>query len=101
MTPTLILVFSAEAWDVGLNLTNRTAELFAIGSVIAAAVHHLYVQRLTFPRERSQVFTEHKLQTVDHGQVVTYEVDRQVETAKSGILRVGSHSKYGFGELRV
>jgi hypothetical protein len=24
-----------------------------------------------------------------------------VETAKSGILRVGSHSKYGFGELRV
>jgi hypothetical protein len=24
-----------------------------------------------------------------------------VETAKSGILRVGTHSKYGFGELRV
>ncbi|WP_434084153.1 hypothetical protein [Halorarius litoreus] len=59
VTPTLILVFSAEAWDVGLNLTNRTAALFAIGSVIAAAVHLLYVQRLTFPRERSQVFTEH------------------------------------------
>ncbi|WP_233255314.1 hypothetical protein [Haloplanus rallus] len=30
-----------------------------------------------------------------------YEDDRPIETAKSGILRVGSHSKYGFGELRV
>ncbi len=43
----------------------------------------------------------YKLQTVDHRQVVAYEGDRPVETAKSGILRVGSHSKYGFGELRV
>ncbi len=43
----------------------------------------------------------YKLQAVDHGQVVAYEGDRPVETAKSGILRVGSHSKYGFGELRV
>ncbi|MFO7926474.1 MAG: hypothetical protein ACQET5_12870 [Halobacteriota archaeon] len=59
VTPTLILVFSAEAWDVGLNLTNRTTALFAIGSIIAAAVHLLYVQRLSFPRERSQVITEH------------------------------------------
>lgn len=59
VTPTLILVFSAEAWDVGLNLTNRTAALFAVGSVLAAALHLLYVQRLSFPRERSQVITEH------------------------------------------
>jgi len=41
------------------------------------------------------------LETVDHGVVVGYEGDRPAETAKSGILRVGSHSKYGFGELRV
>ncbi len=59
VTPTLILVFSAEAWDVGLNLSNLTAVLFALGSVVAAAVHLLYVQRLWFPRERSQVITEH------------------------------------------
>jgi hypothetical protein len=56
-------------------------------------------------REREERVLEqrevYKLQTVDHGQVVTYEGDRPVETAKSGILRVGSHSKYGFGELRV
>jgi len=48
--------------------------------------------------EQREVYT---LQTVDHGQVVAYEGDRPVETAKNGILRVGSHSKYGFGELRV
>jgi len=59
VTPTLILVFSAEAWDVGLNLSNTVALLFAAGSIVAAAVHLLYVQRLSFPRERSQVITEH------------------------------------------
>ncbi|MEF8821631.1 MAG: hypothetical protein V5A52_05090 [Halovenus sp.] len=56
-------------------------------------------------REREEKVLEqrevYKLQTVDHGQVVAYEGDRPVETAKNGILRVGSHSKYGFGELRV
>jgi len=56
-------------------------------------------------REREEKVLEqrevYKLQTVDHGQMVAYEGDRPVETAKSGILRVGSHSKYGFGELRV
>jgi hypothetical protein len=59
VTPTLILVFSAEAWDVGLNLSNGTAALFAAGSIVAAAVHLLYVQRLSVPRERSHVITEH------------------------------------------
>jgi len=56
-------------------------------------------------REREEKVLEqhevYKLQTVDHGQVVAYEGDRPVETAKSSILRVGSHSKYGFGEFRV
>ncbi|MCD2200733.1 hypothetical protein LPA44_12605 [Halobacterium sp. KA-4] len=48
--------------------------------------------------EQREVYT---LQTVDHGQVVAYKGDRPVETAKSSIRRIGSHSKYGFGELRV
>jgi len=43
----------------------------------------------------------YQLKTVDHGQVVTYDGDRPVETAKNGLRRVGSHSRYGFGELRV
>jgi len=42
----------------------------------------------------------HKLRIVDHGQVVALIGDNPAETAKSGIFRVSSHSKYGFGELR-
>lgn len=41
------------------------------------------------------------LKTVDHGQVVRYAGDDPVETAMNGITRVGTHSKYGFGELRI
>jgi hypothetical protein len=48
--------------------------------------------------EQREVF---RLETVDHGQVVKYLGDRPVETAKNGLMRVGSHSRYGFGELRV
>ena len=48
--------------------------------------------------EQREVF---QLETVDHGQVVKYIGDRPVETAKNGLLRVGSHSRYGFGEIRV
>lgn len=43
----------------------------------------------------------YSLETVDHGMVIGYEGDRPVETAKAGITRVGSHSRYGFGEIRV
>lgn len=39
--------------------------------------------------------------TVDHGQVVGYAGDDPVATARNGVLRVGTHSRYGFGELRV
>ena len=48
--------------------------------------------------EQREVF---RLETVDHGQVVKYLGDRPIETAKNGLTRVGSHSRYGFGELRV
>lgn len=43
----------------------------------------------------------HEVATIDHGQVVAYTGDQPVETAKNGIRRVGTHAKYGFGELRV
>jgi hypothetical protein len=32
---------------------------------------------------------------------VKYLGDQPVETAKNGLMRVRSHSRYGFGELRV
>lgn len=44
---------------------------------------------------------QHTLETIDHGQVVAYGGDTPVKTAKNGLQRVGSHAKYGFGELQV
>jgi len=38
---------------------------------------------------------------IDHGQVVGYGGSAPVQTAKNGVLGIGTHSKYGFGELRV
>jgi hypothetical protein len=52
--------------------------------------------------ERLVVGTDvYELDTIDHGQVVGYAGDSPVETARNGVLRVGSHDKYGFGEFRV
>ena len=39
--------------------------------------------------------------TVDQGQIVQYCGDRPIETATNGLRRVGSHSRYGFGEPRL
>jgi hypothetical protein len=44
---------------------------------------------------------EYVLDVVDHGQCVEYTGSDPVATAMNGVLRVGSHAKYGFGELRV
>ncbi|MDS0258689.1 hypothetical protein NDI56_04600 [Haloarcula sp. S1CR25-12] len=43
----------------------------------------------------------HVLETVDHGQVVDFAGTDAVRTAKNGVLRVGTHAKYGFGEFRL
>jgi len=43
----------------------------------------------------------YQLTTVDHGQLVEYAGDDPVSTAKNGLLRVGTHAKYGFGEFRL
>lgn len=43
----------------------------------------------------------YELDLVDHGQVVNYGGDRPVETAMNGVLRVGTHSRLGFGEFRL
>ena len=48
--------------------------------------------------EQREVF---QLETVDHGQIVGYDSEEPIETAVNGITRIGSHSKYGFGEFRV
>jgi len=43
----------------------------------------------------------HVLETVDHGQVLEFAGNGAVQTAMNGVLRVGTHSKYGFGEFRL
>ena len=43
----------------------------------------------------------HEVVAVDHGQVVGYAGSDPVRTARNGVTRVGTHSKYGFGEFRV
>jgi hypothetical protein len=37
----------------------------------------------------------------DHGQVFAYTGHDAVATARNGLLRVGTHSRFGYGELRV
>lgn len=43
----------------------------------------------------------YSVETIDHGQVVRYAGDDPVKTAKNGIRRVGTHARFGFGELRL
>jgi predicted Zn-dependent protease len=59
VAPTLVIVFSAESWDVGFHMTNATAGLFAVASIFIAAVYLLFAQKLTFPRKRHRTVTEH------------------------------------------
>lgn len=59
VAPTLVIVFSAESWDVGFHMENATAVLFAVASVLIAAGYLLFAQKLTFPRKHHQIVTEH------------------------------------------
>jgi len=59
LAPTLVIVFSAESWDVGFHMSDLTAALFAAASILVAALYLLFAQSLTFPRKRHRVVTEH------------------------------------------
>ncbi|MFA9516912.1 hypothetical protein ACERIT_06800 [Halopenitus sp. H-Gu1] len=43
----------------------------------------------------------YELTTIDHGQVVGFAGPNPVQTAMNGVLRVGTHSRFGFGEFRL
>lgn len=45
--------------------------------------------------------TIYTVETIDHGQVVRYTGDSPVETGQNGVCRIGTHSKFGFGEFRL
>jgi hypothetical protein len=59
VAPTLVLVFSAETWDVGVHLTDLAAAGFAAASILAATGYLTGVQDLLFPREDRAALTEH------------------------------------------
>lgn len=59
VAPTLILVFTAETWDVGVNMTNGSVFLFGALSVLAATCYLTAVQNLYFPRKEKHRITRH------------------------------------------
>lgn len=59
VTPTLILVFTAETWDVGVNMTNGSACIFGILSVLGATCYLTTVLNLYFPRTEKRRITRH------------------------------------------
>lgn len=59
VAPSFILVFTAEIWDVGLHMTNSTATIFAIISIITASFYLVKVQSLFLPRKEKRIITEH------------------------------------------
>lgn len=59
LIPTLVLVFTGEAWIVGLQITTRAAVAFAAATVLAGSFYLAVVQNLFFPRKEKETLTEH------------------------------------------
>lgn len=59
VAPAIILIFTAEIWDVGLGMTNSTAIFFAIVSIMLASFYLVRVQSLFLPRKEKRIITEH------------------------------------------
>lgn len=59
VAPVFVLVFSAEFWDAGLGMTQRTAWIYAGISIFGAALFLCFAQRLFLPRKESHIVPEH------------------------------------------
>lgn len=59
VAPSFLLVFTAEIWDVGINMQNQTAVMYALISVVAASLYLVRVQSLFLPRKEKRILTEH------------------------------------------
>lgn len=59
VAPSFLLVFTAEIWDVGLNMSNLTTTVYALLSIMAASFYLVQVQSLLLPRKEKRVLTEH------------------------------------------
>lgn len=58
-------------------------------------------RRLRRREERLAGEPAYELATIDHGQLVGYAGNDPIQTAKNGVIRVGTHARFGFGELRI
>ncbi len=59
VAPTIILIFSAEIWDVGLGMTITATTVFCVLSLIAAILYLTNVHNLFYPRKEKRIITEH------------------------------------------
>lgn len=59
VAPAIILIFTAEIWDVGLGMTNSTAIFFAVVSIMLASFYLVRIQSLFLPRKEKRILTEH------------------------------------------
>lgn len=59
VAPALLLIFTAEIWDVGLGMDNVTAVIFALLSIVCASLYLVHIQSLFLPRRENTVITEH------------------------------------------
>lgn len=59
VAPSFLLVFTAEIWDVGLNMQNQIVVLYAVISILGATFYLVRVQSLFLPRKDKRILTEH------------------------------------------
>ncbi|CAM3483626.1 hypothetical protein AEQU2_02592 [Aequorivita lipolytica] len=59
VAPSFILLFTAEIWDVGMNMPNSVAIMFAIMSIMGASFYLVTIQSLFLPRKEKRILTEH------------------------------------------
>ena len=59
VSPSFILLFTAEIWDVGMNMQNSVTIFFAILSIMGASFYLVSIQSLFLPRKEKRILTEH------------------------------------------
>ncbi len=59
VSPSFILLFTAEIWDVGMHMQNSVVIAFAFLSIMGASFYLVTIQSLFLPRKEKRILTEH------------------------------------------
>lgn len=62
VVPTFILIFTAEIWDVGLNMTAPVIWTYAVVSIVAATLYLVFGQNLFLPGKGQARTSDHLIQ---------------------------------------